>query len=85
MHISVCVFSVSSPPVSGHSVSKLALFENLTEAFAQFEVALVLGTLDELPELVRASLLLRRHLLLVHGLRLGLVRLLISDIGLGSL
>lgn len=58
------------------TVSKLALFKHLTEALAEFVVALVLGTIDELFELIGAGLLLLRGLLLVHGLWLLLVRLL---------
>lgn len=55
------------------TVSELALFEHLTEALAEFEVALVLGTINELFELIGAGLLLLRGLLLVHGLWLLLV------------
>lgn len=50
------------------TVSELALFEHLTEALTEFQVALVLGTFDELFELIGAGLLLLRGLLLVHGL-----------------
>lgn len=69
------------------TISKLALFEHLTEALAELEVALVLGTVDELFELIGTGLLRLGGRLLVHGLwlllvhglslvRLGLVRLL---------
>lgn len=56
------------------TISEPALFEHFTKALTQFEVTLVLGTLNKLPELIGASLLLLRDLLLVHGL--GLVWLL---------
>ncbi|TNN75514.1 hypothetical protein EYF80_014326 [Liparis tanakae] len=46
---------------------------HIAEALAELEVALALGALDELLELVGAALLLLRGLLLVHGLRLLLV------------
>lgn len=55
------------------TVSELALFEHLTEALTEFKVALVLGTIDELFELIGARLLLLRGHLLVHGLWLLLV------------
>ncbi len=58
------------------TISKPALFEHLTEALTQLQIALVLGTFDELFELIGAGLLLLRGLLLVHVLWLGLVRLL---------
>lgn len=53
------------------TISESALFEHLTEALTEFEVALVLGTLNELFDLIGAGLLLLlRGLLLVHGLGL---------------
>lgn len=52
------------------TISEFALFEHLTEALAEFEVALVLRTIDELFELIRAGLILLRGLLLVRGLGL---------------
>lgn len=54
------------------TVSKLALLQHLTETLTEFQVTLVLGTFNELFQLVRAGLLLR-GLLLVHGLWLLLV------------
>ena len=57
------------------TVSKLALFEHLTEALAESQVTLVLCTFNKLFKLIRARLLLLLlRLLLVHGL--SLVRLL---------
>lgn len=58
------------------TIRELALFQHLAEALAELVVALALGALDELFELIGAALLLLRGLLLVHGLRLLLVRLL---------
>lgn len=78
--------------VSRQTISELALFQHLAEALAELIVALVLGTLDELFELIRAGLLLLRGLLLhVHGLwlllvgGLSLVRFLVCDIRPGRL
>lgn len=70
-------------PLIQLTICKLALFKHLAETLAEFQVALVLGALNELLQLIRASLLLGGFLL-VHGLRLvwlslvrlGLVRLL---------
>lgn len=56
------------------TISEPALFEHFTKALTQFEVTLVLSTLNKLSELIGTSLLLLRDLLLVHGL--GLVWLL---------
>lgn len=79
--------------VSRHTIVRLALFEHLAEALAELVVVLVLGTLNELFELIGAGLLLLRGLLLVHGglwlllvhglSRVLLVLLLICDIRLG--
>lgn len=55
------------------TVSELALFEHLTESLTEFQVALALGTFNELFELIGAGLLLLRGLLLVHRLWLLLV------------
>lgn len=55
------------------TICKLALLEHLTESLTEFQVALALGTFDELFQLVGTGLLLLR-VLLVHGL--SLVRLL---------
>lgn len=55
------------------TVCELALFEHLTESLTEFQVALVLGTFNELSELIGAGLLLLRDLLLVHRLWLLLV------------
>lgn len=61
------------------TVSKLALLQHLTKALTECQVALALGTFDELFQFIGTGLLLLR-VLLVHWL--GLVRLLrtISDI-----
>lgn len=66
------------------TVSKLALFEHLTEALTEFQITLVLSAFNELFELIGTGLLLRGLLLvhvlwlllLVHGLGLALVWLL---------
>lgn len=71
-------------PLIQLTIRKLALFEDLAETLAEFQVALVLGAFDKLFKLIRAGLLLLGGLLLVHGLslvwlslvRLALVRLL---------
>lgn len=51
------------------TISKPALFEHLTESLAEFQIALILGALQELFHLVGTSLLLRLLLwLLLVGL-----------------
>lgn len=55
------------------TVGKLALLQHLTEALTESQVALALGTLNELFHFIRTGLLLLRALLVYW---LGLVRLL---------
>lgn len=96
--VSLCVPLILPKFFSRETICKLALFEHLAEALAQFEVTLGLGALDELFELVGAGLRRLLGLLLVHGLslvrlslvwltlvRLSLVRLLVRDVRPGRL